>query len=277
MASPVLITRQNRISSNQFVIKFPSTIDLNGYECGISSGYIYYSWYSISSALNNNRLQLTVPSSSGSTTYDITVPDGAYNVTDLNNFLQYWFVQNGIYLKNNTDGTYLYYASFQLSPTSYSIQFITTALPTSLPSGFTSGGMTFPASSNQSIQLTILSNNQFNEILGYNVGTYPPAPTISSTYTKDSDIVPNVNPIQAVQIRLSCLYNEFSANNQLLHVFTNSVRFGALIDISTNSVDYVNCQGIYREVILSLYDQKGRPLVLLDPNVAIKLLFRKRV
>jgi hypothetical protein len=198
-------------------------------------------------------------------------------VQDLNNFLQYWFVQNGIYLINNTDGTYLYYASFQLSPTSYSIQYISKALPTSLPSGFTSGGMTFPASSNQSIQLTILSNNQFNEILGYNQGTYPSSPTISSTYTKDSDMVPNVNPINAVQMRLSCLYNEFSSNSQLLHLFTNSARFGALIDISTNSVDYVNCQGVHREVILSLYDQLGRPLDLLDPNVAIKLLFRKRV
>lgn len=275
MSSPVLITRENRVAQNQFKLDFPSTVNLNEYECGLASGYLYFSWYSISASLNNNKFQLTVPTSTTPATYTITIPDGSYNISDLNNYLQFWFIQNGIYITSDADGTNTFYASFQLSPTSYSVQFITTPLPTSLPADFTSGGMTFPVSANQHIQLTILSNNDFKDIIGYNAGTYPTSATNTGAKTKDSDYTPNVNPIQAVQIRLSVLSNELSSNNQLLSVFTNNARFGGLIDISNNETHFVKCAGIHREVVLSLYDQLGRPLQLLDPNVAIKLLFRK--
>jgi hypothetical protein len=64
--------------------------------------------------------------------------------------------------------------------------------------------------------------------------------------------------------------------NNVLSVFTNTARFGGLIDISNQETHYISCSGTYKEITLSLYDQLGRPLQLLDPNVAIKLIFRKK-
>ena len=218
----------------------------------------------------------TFPTSGASTISILTIPNGAYNITDLNNYLQYWFISQGYYLINNVTGLYTYYASFQLSPTGYSVQFITNPLPTSLPSGFTSGGMTFPASANQHPQITIASSNNFKDIIGYNSGTYPTSATNSGIYTKDSDYTPNVSPVSAVQMRLSCCYNPFSSNSQLIHVFTSqNVTIGSIINASPIALQFVPCIGSHKTITLQFYDQSGRIVEILDKNLVVKLIFKK--
>lgn len=277
---PIVISNQNLVpgSLNQFRYSFPNTRDLQDYFCSLGSGYLYYSWYNISSALNNNKFQLVFPTGASSTTYTITLPDGAYNVSTLNAYLQYWFISNNLYITNNTSGQNTYYASFQLSSQSYQIQFISTAMPTSTPTGYTNAGITWPTTSQQAPQLIVLSTNNFKDFLGFSAGTYPSSSTISdSTYTYASDYVPNVNSINTIQMRLSCLYNEFSTNSNLLHVFNNKgASIGQLIDISPLNYNFVPCQGSQKDITLSFYTQDGLPLQLIDPNITIKLLFRKK-
>lgn len=277
MSFPIVINNTNYVNPNTYKIQLSSTIDLNNYGVAVGQAYLYYSWYNINAyPLNNNKFTLTIPKNGGSDTLNITIPDGAYNISDLNNFLQYTLIQGGYYITNNTTGVNTYYASFSISPTSYSVQFNTTPLPTSLPAGYTSGGMTFPASANQHYQITIASTNNFKDIIGFNAGVYPAAPTNTGTQTKSSDYTPNVNPISAVQMRLSCIYNPFSSNSQLLHVFNNrGVSIGNLIDASTNYEQFVPCQGAHREITLSFYDQNGYVLNILDKNLTIKLIFKK--
>jgi len=280
MSFPLLVSSANYVDGNRFQIELPNTIDLNDYECAIGNCFVYYSWYNISAALNNNTFTLTIPLDTP-TTATITLPDGAYNITTLNNYLQYWFITNNYYISNNSTGVYTYYAAFQLSPQSYQIQFITTTLPTSTPSGYTAAsGFSghWPASSNQSMQLNVLSTNTFGSIIGFSTASYPPAATISgTTYTASSNLTPNVNPIYAVQIRLSCLYNQFSSNTTLLHVFTNNDKqIGELIDASPTFYSYTPCIGSHKILTLSFYDENGNVLGLLDPNIMIKLLFRRK-
>ncbi len=279
MSFPVIINSTNYIGHNQFRISLPTTIDLNDYEVAVGSSFLYYSWYNINgSTLNNNKFTLTIPTSTTPLVLNIVIPDGLYQIKDLNNYLQYVLIQNGLYITNNTTSVNTYYAAFALSPTSYAVQFNTTALPTSLPSGYTSGGMTFPVSANQSYQLTVLSTNNLKDILGMSAGTYPSSATISgSTYTYNSDYTPNVSPISAIQMRLSCCYNPFSANSQLIHVFaSNGATVGSTIDASPIQLQYVPTIGSHRELTLSFYDQLGRVLQLLDPNIIVKLIFRRQ-
>lgn len=277
MSFPIVINNTNFVNANTYKIQLSSTIDLNDYAVAVGQAYVYYSWYNINAyPLNNNKFTLTIPKFGGSDTLNITIPDGAYNISDLNNFLQYTLIQGGYYITNNTTGVNTYYASFAISPTSYAVQFNTTPLPTSLPVGYTSGGMTFPASANQHYQLTIASTNNFKDIIGFNAGTYPASPTNAGNQTKSSDYTPNVNPISAVQMRLSCIYNPFSSNSQLLHVFNNrGVSIGNLIDASPNYEQFVPCVGAHRELTLSFYDQNGYVLNILDKNLTIKLIFKK--
>jgi hypothetical protein len=278
MSFPVVFNSTNYVNQNTYKMQLSTTTDLSEYEVAIGQMYLYYSWYNINaSPLNNNRYTLTIPKNGGSDTLNIVIPDGAYNITDLNNQLQYQLIQGGYYITNNTTGTNTYYCNFALSPTSYSVQFTTYPMPTSLPTGYTSGGMTFPASSNQHYQLTISSTNNFKDIIGYNPGTYPSSATNVGTQTKNSDYTPNVNPVSSVQVRLSCVYNILSSNTQLIHLFTNQgSSIGQIIDASPSFEQFTPCVGQHRELTVTFYDQNGYVLNILDKNLIIKLLFRKK-
>lgn len=276
MSFPIVLNSTNYVSNNTYRINFPTAINLSGWECALSNLSIYYSWFNINEfPLNNNKFNLTMPSNAS---LNITIPDGAYNISNLNEYLQFRLIQAGYYITNNTTGQNTYYSAFVLSPTSYSVQFITYPIPTSLPAGFTSGGMAFPASANQHQQLTILSTNNFKDIVGYNPGTYPSAATNAGTQVKNSDYTPNVQPISSLQLRVSCLSNPFSSNNQLLHVFTTrGVSFGSNIDGSPNFEQFVPCEGSHKEITVSFFDQLGNVVNILDRNLVIKLNFRKSI
>lgn len=275
MSYPILIDSTASVGGNQFRTNLSSTVDLNGYEVAVGQAFVYYSWYNISAALGNNQFTFTFPTSGAPLVTIITIPDGAYEIADLNDYLQYRMIQLGFYITDNATGVNTYYAQLAVSPTSYTVQFTTNPLPTSLPAGFTSGGMTFPAAANQHPQITIASTNAFGALTGFAAGTYPAVPTNVGTQTSSSSTTPNVSPISAVQIRLSCVYNAMSASSQLLHVFCNrGQRVGELIDASPSYEQFVPCVGAHRELTLGFYDQLGRPLQLLDKNILVKLVFR---
>ena len=277
MSFPIIINSSNYVTNNTYTIELTSTVDLSDFEVSVGQAFLYYSWFNISASLNNNKYQITFPTSGASVTTTITIEDGAYNISDLNNALQYWFISMGYYLVNDITGYYTYYGAFQLSPTGYSVQFITNPLPTSLPTDYTSGGMTFPASANQHPQLTILSTNDFKYIIGYAAGTYPTIPTNSGVQTQESSTPPNVSPVSAVQMRLSCCYNPFSANSTLIHVFSSQgVAIGESINASPVQLQFVPCIGSHKSITMKFYDQLGRPLDLLDRNIIIKLIFKKK-
>lgn len=278
MSYSVLIDRTSYVSPNTYTTSLTSTVDLSEYEVGVGQAYLYNSWFTINQyPLNNNQFQLIVPTNSGSTTYTITIPNGSYQITELDRYLKYWMIANGLYLINSTTGLYTYYAGWAISPTNYTVQWITYPLPTSLPTGYTSGGMTFPIAANQHYQLTILSSNNFKDIVGFNPGTYPTVPTNVGTQTKESDYAPDVNPISTIQCRLSCVYNPLSSNSQLLHVFsTKGTSLGELIDVSPSYAQFTPCIGNHKEITLSFFDQNGHALDILDRNIVFKLVFRKR-
>lgn len=280
MSFPVSIDSTHYSSTGTFKVNLSNTTDLSPFDVSIGKALIPYSWDSINaSPLNNNRFQLTIPTSGSSVVTTITIPDGAYQVSDLNNYLQYWFIANGYYLVNSTTNINTYYAAFVVGATSYDVQFITTPLPTSLPAGYTSGGMTFPAAANQHIQITMLAGSNFNKIVGYTQsGTYPTVPTNAGVQTKNSDFAPIVNPISAVQMRLSCVSTPFSNNNQLIHIFSNGeTAFGGQIDASPDYYQPVPCNGSHRELVLSFVDQYGAPINIHDPDIKVKLMFTRRV
>lgn len=283
-SSCIYINSSNHVAGNTFQVNLPCMTDLTGYKASVDNMFIYYSWYNISAALGNNQFEISIPRFSGTFTTIITIPDGAYQVSTLNDLLQYWFIQNGFYALNNVSGIYTYYGALQVSPSSYSIQWTTYAIPSGPEPDYTYGfGWTISTNGdnlpipNQSMQLTILPDNGFKNYLGYEPGTYPSTPTLAAPYyTTNSTSIPDVNPIGAVQCRLSCVYNALSQNSTLLHTFTNGgVSVGGQIDASPKFYQPVPCNGAHKTLTLSLFDVSGNPLGLLDPNVSIKIMFSK--
>lgn len=274
MSFPLILNSSNYVNGNTYRIDLPTMMDLNSFECSLGYLQLYYSWFNISPELGNQQFSLTMPSNG---ILNITIPPGAYQISDLNNLIQYQLIQAGYYITNTTSGLNTYYCTLQVSPTDYSVQFITNSLPTSLPAGFVSGGMVFPASANQHMQITILSTNNFKDIVGYLPGTYPSVPTNIGNQTKSSDYTPNVSPISAVQMRVSCLSNPFSSNNQLLHLFTSEgASIGQSISSSPNFAQFVSCSGTHQSITVSFFDQLGRFINIIDKNLVVKLVFRKK-
>lgn len=272
--SSITFTANDYVSGNVFRRKLPSTTDFTDQYVNVDTCAVYYSWYNISAALNNNTFQITMPLNTPITT-TITLEDGAYNVSTLNNAIYNWFYSNGYYISNNTTGAITTYGTLQVSPSSYKIQWISYKIPTSLPSGYTAGSgfSTWPTSGNFP-QLTVLSNN-FGSLIGFSAGSYPASPSNTGIVnTSQSTSIPNVNPIYSIQLRLNCIYNPVASNSQALYSFTNQgVALGTLIQADPRFRQPRQCMGSYSDITLSLFDQSGNPIALLDPNICITISF----
>ncbi|GMF35049.1 unnamed protein product [Phytophthora lilii] len=275
MSFPILLNLNNQVATHQFRYRFSQPIDFSQYEIALGSISIYYSWRAITAQRQNNSFKIIWPTASTTTTYTITLPDGTYSASDINNYLQYWSIQNNLYLTNNTTGTNYYFISCAENPSSYALQF--SMQPVKNITGYTaaSGFPTMPATA-YTPQLQV-DNSAFGSIIGFSPATYPAAQT-SSVYAVNSNLVPQIDPTAAVVITCSNLYNPIANNNQVLHTFTSAgVEYGGLITTSQGQgLAYCPMQGTNSELTLSFLDQNMIPLGIIDNNVCIRLLIRPR-
>ncbi|GMF23715.1 unnamed protein product [Phytophthora lilii] len=253
MSFPILLNLNNQVATHQFRYRFSQPIDFSQYEIALGSISIYYSWRAITAQRQNNSFKIIWPTASTTTTYSITLPDGTYSASDINNYLQYFCIQNNLYLINNTTGQYYYFISCAENPSSYALQF--SLQPVKNITGYTaaSGMPTMPATA-YTPQLQI-DNAAFGTIIGFTPATYPPAQT-TSVYAVNSNLVPQLDPTAAVVVTCSNLYNPIASNNQILHTFTSAgVEYGQLITTSqAQALAYTPMQGTNSELTLSFLD-----------------------
>jgi hypothetical protein len=247
---------------------------------------------SISAALNNNTFSLTVyPNDAWSQTFTVTIPDGAYNISDLNSYFKYWSIKNGLYWTNDLTGEYSYLASFTVNAVKYAVevQTFSTApgagwsLAPNFPAAGASGDvwnpvLTFPAG--------------FNLIVGYtagfstdaNSGGLTPSPTPSGgviaagTIAYLSSIAPQVQPNSTVLVSCNSIQNKYS-QSPILYAFSSSgTAFGELIMDKPAHVCFSQLMpGIYSELRVTLLGTSLMPLSMLDPNITILLIIQENV
>jgi len=276
MSYPILLNINNQVAQHQFRYRFSQPIDFNQYEIALVSVSIYYSWQAINTQRNNGTFKIIWPTASTTTTYTITLPNGTYAASAINAYLQYWSIQNNLYLINNTTGQYYYFLSVAENRSSYAIQF--NFNPVKTLSGYTAatGFPTMPVTSyTPQLQIIDTGVNSFSSIIGFSQATYPSAQTTALVST-NSNLVPMIDPVAAVVVGLSNLHNPLALNNQVLHTFTSAgVGYGGLITTSQGQgVVYTPMQGTNNEITLPFYDQNGLPLQIIDGNVCIRLLMR---
>lgn len=273
MSFPILLNQSHQVSQHQFQYRFSRPIDFSNYEMALGSVSIYYSWRAITAARGNNTFQLIWPTGATTQTFTVTLPDGTYSATSLDAFLQYWSIQHGLYLVNNTTGAFYYFLSVAENPSAYAIQF--NMLPYKAVSGYSpaSGALAF-STSGYTPQLAI-SNAEFGKIVGYSPATYPSAQQ-GVQYSVTSNLVPQLDPVSSVTVGCSNLLNPLANNSQVLHSFSSSgVQYGSLITSQLGQgLSYCPMQGHDSQITISFYDQNMMPLQLIDPNLCIRLLMR---
>ncbi len=245
---------------------------MEGDEICVSSITLPYSNFNIDNGFYQNA-QFTIKWTIGSTitSFPVTLPNGYYTLTDIQNYIEIFCIANGLYLIN-ASGQNVYYITLQDNITYYGVQLTCYPVPTSLPAGWTqpSNFVGYPTVITTT-QLQITKPN-FGIIIGYSVGTYPSIPQ-STTYTTLSNITPNAAPVNSYIIRCSLVNNPVQSPTDILDSMPITSSFGSNIVYSPPFEKLLKIRaGTYSSITVTFLDQNGNLVPLRDPNALISLL-----
>lgn len=243
----------------------------------LTSLTVPYSWFNISAFYGNNQFKIShVSIANFITWYTITIPDGFYTIDDLNLFLQQELTTRGLYMLKGTVKVFFY--QFVLSTTYYSVQLICSLVPNAALA--TTLGYTMPSSGlyaagpplNSGTALFEVNNAGFGTLIGFELGQYPPtADTVSRSFL--STKTPVGSTVQSLLIRCNLVNNKLSYPSDVLDSVTINNSFGSNITYTPSFAKFINCQsGTFSSVDVSICDQNGNEIKLLDSNCLITLL-----
>lgn len=275
---PIVLNSTNVVSgsnNSKYRYRFASTTSFQNDQIALSNINIYFSWFNITTQYNNNFFQYIWTDGGGGYTYDVSIPDGAYEISTLNAYFQFIMVQNGHYLVDDQKN-YVYYAEIVLNSTYYAVEIKTYPLPTALPTGWTNpAGVMFPAVA--STPQVIIPATNIRSLLGFDAGTYPSA-VQSTAYNVLSQNTPQVSTVQSVILLCSLLNNTLTNPNTFLYsIAPSNTQFGQLISVAVPELIFTDIvSGSYDSFEITLVDQNYVPLVVKDNNLIIQLVVRKR-
>jgi hypothetical protein len=287
MVATIVLNQSNIVNTdgynNTLVYKFPNSVAFPNHEVAVQSVSMFYSWGNINNtSLNNYLFTYTWVVGTTSTTYNVAIPNGLYEITDINNYLQYVMIKNGTYLIN-ASGQNVYYAEMLVNANRYAIQVNTfpvpTALPTgwSVPTGSTASGTApfvgFPTTTFNPV-LTFPAN--FNKIIGFTAGFATAVNTgVGTNLSYISTTAPQVQPNPNLYIAISNIANKYSSPSSILYSVAPSVAFGQQITETPPQFGWNKLlAGTYNELRVQLLGQDYQPLQVLDPNMTILLVIR---
>ena len=123
-------------TNSTYRFNFAGTRLIKDTKIAISNISLFYSWFNISAAFNNNFFQYTFTNNAGTSTFNVSIVDGYYTIAQLNSYLQSVMITNGHYLVNGS-GQNVYYLEILENASAYAIQLNCFAFPTALPVGWT--------------------------------------------------------------------------------------------------------------------------------------------
>jgi hypothetical protein len=247
-------------------------------EICISSLTVPYAFYNVSAAYANNTFSITFPTTaSATTTVAVTLPDGFYSVSDIQNYIQQICIANGFYLIN-AGGQYVFYTYLTYSQTFYKVQLVQTPVPTSLPAGWSlpSNHQGFNAAS-LTPTLVLAASGSIATIIGFAPGaSYPTTPSATAVNFLSTS-TPVGSTINSLVMRCSAVSNNVVSPSDILDGFPINSTFGSNITYDPSFEKWVVMKdGTFSNLTLTLVDQNLNSIVSLDPNVAITLMIRKR-
>ena len=269
---------------NKLKFKFSTPVEFkNNAKISLGSLNLYYSWFNISKAYNNNSFSYIFRGQSRT----FTLSDGNYSVDEMNELFMEYMRSQGHYTYNSTSNVATYYASLSANASLYSIQMDFTLIPTSASTS--SSVYKIPTYTNalnvqtayytaptvaETMQIVINDNN-FTKIIGFNAATYPPTvETTNKSYI--STFTPQVNPISAIVITNNLVKQKYTTPNNIFYTFgSGGQAFGDQIKIEPNEYQYCDvANGVYEYIELIFYDQLNRAMEFRDEEVIVNLLIQ---
>lgn len=289
----VIVFNQTNIvpdgENNKLVFKFPNSVKFDNHYIAVSSVSMYYSWFNITSALSNNKFSYTWVDNAGlPITYNLTIPDGIYDISDLNKFIQFSCIQNGTFW--TIGGVNYYPFEFLLNPSRYAVQINTFLIPIVAPPGATTP-FNFPGWPNITQNVSVSIPADFTEIMGFsaplttniNLGDayIPPAndpyiaKDVNGTLSYISTIAPQVQPNGSVYLAISNVNNPYTQPSSIIYAINPSVAAGEQIIERPPNYSWAKLiNGTYNEIRLTFLGTDKNPIPIRDPNMTILLVIR---
>ena len=290
----VLVFNQNNLipdgQNNKLRFNFPNSVSLKDKYIAVSSISMFYSWFNITAVYQNNYFTYTWTVGSTTTIYRVNIPDGLYQISDLNNLIQFACIANGTYY-SSIGGVNYYPFELILNVPRYAVQLNTYLIPTSLGAGFTtpSNFAGFPSNTFNSI-VTIPAN--LNIIIGFSAGfasnnnignAYTPptsnyeSKSASGTLSYISTTAPQVQPNNNVLFSISGINNPYMQPSSIIYSLSPNVAVGAQINVTPPNFMWNKfIDGMYNNLVLTLLGNNLQPLILNDPNMCIILTIRDK-
>jgi hypothetical protein len=242
---------------------------------------INYTWDNISANFQNQNFSYAWFDGNN---YPIIIQSGLYTISELNEYFEAEQFKNGHYILDQSN-TPVYYLNFQVTRPYNAVVITCSLIPSSLPLNHSNpASMVFPASpiTAQIVFPAFIKSGKFEygfgKILGFSPNIYPLSPA-STTYQVLSDTIVNAHPVNSVVVKCNLVNSgRYSSDRQVLKNFTPNSTIGSQLRIeSYNNIYFRIIDGMYTEVVLSFFDNQGRPLVIKDPNILIELIIAEQV
>jgi hypothetical protein len=277
----IVLTQANVVqdgTNSSFTYNFPSVWKPGkNTELALSSINVYYAIDNITTQYNNNSFTYTWTVGATTTTYIVTLPDGMYNISDINSYLQYVMQSNGHYLINSA-GQNVYYIEILTNLTLYGVNVITYPVPFTLPTGYTqsSNFAGFPTTVRNCV-VTFTGNN-FGTILGYS-NTFVSSANIggNNIITYNSTTFPTITQNPSFFVSCNCIRNSLQIPSSILASIVPTVGFTELITQVASSPLYLPVnEGMYNNITVTILGAQRQQITLLDPNITIVLIVKSK-
>ena len=271
----ISINTTHYVGNNMYRLKLPKAVQFKkGDKLSLYSFSMYNSFYNISASQYQNT-QITFTWFDG-TVYNWVIPNGYYSLADLNLWLQQQFIINKLYCVNSNNSQNIYFVQFQTNSVLYKAQIDVYFMPSSAnaglygyqkPSGAT---WNFPAT-NTMVKIEINAN--LKSYFGFSTQTIFGIMSPSQNMNYLSDITPTISPEFSIYIGCNLIVSEFNQIANLFAQFPISAAYGNLIKIESTIDSQISIkEGIYSEIIISLWDQENQPLIINDNDLTIMLI-----
>ena len=264
-------------NKNSYSYRLPYDVHFKNHKIAMQSITMFNSSYNISQEIGNNKIILTFLNN----VHSLTIDDGFYEISSLNFWLQKQLILLGYYY---SDTNYNFY-NFEIIADSirYGAQLNYFYLKTeseAITGNFTKGSdsWNWPSTVNTSSNnLSLEFNPILAEMLGFTQLKFPNTETFEYNNSNDiqyiSDKTPQLNYINSYVIGCNLIQNEYSnKRSDILTSIPINVPFGITLKYEIPQIIETSIvPSIFREIIISFYDQNLRPLIYKDKNVNIIL------
>lgn len=263
--------------NNKLVYNFPNSVKFDKSYLSVASVSMYYSWFNITSSYGNNTFTFSWTVGGTTTPYTFTLPDGLYEVATINQYFQFFCIQNGWFLIAPS-GQNVYFAEFVINESQYKVQINTFYVPTSLPAGYG-----FPANfagyPTATTSPTITISVGLGAILGFTttasqtIGGLAGGTAFATAQSKLSVSAPNLQPNSSVLISSSMIDNPYTSPTSIIYSITPSVAVGEIIAEKPPSFMWNKLiDGVYNNLRITLLGTDLAPLKIQDGAITIILV-----